>query len=438
MTKKEMKQSLRNAVLTATPDVLGEILAVQNDSSVVEFKKESNPKSHIISFRMASCAIAAALMLFVGIFFMVQPTVDSIVSIDVNPSIELSVDPQDTVVSCRALNEDAVNVLDGMDLNRMDLGTATNLIIEAMLQEGYLSADSPENTILISVANDDAEKVQRLQSKVTSSVDATLKQNHTKATILQQSDPVTDDVKSFAKDNNISVGKADFVKKIAEKDQNLNSSDLAAMSIKELASLVDIHQIDLSGIVTTEIDPEVPEEPDFVDSDGDDNIVKNPGNESSNPENNPSSVPEQRPVLPESGNSDVVKDSGIPPQTSPESSEPAEEKPSENSGSAVTSDPAGTTPIDDPDQKVLIEEGESSPYCEYCGSLLSICEGKCDQSEGKQYCKYCGQLLSVCNGTCPGTQMSEQSDPPAETELDENLGSIDGLMITQGSVMQKG
>lgn len=79
------------------------------------------------------------------------------------------------------------------------------------------------------------------------------------------------------------------------------------------------HQIDLSGIVTTEIDPEVPEEPDFVDSDGDDNIVKNPGNESSNPENNPSSVPEQRPVLPESGNSDVVKDSGIPPQTSPES-----------------------------------------------------------------------------------------------------------------------
>lgn len=118
-------------------------------------------------------------MLFVGIFFMVQPTVDSIVSIDVNPSIELSVDPQDTVVSCRALNEDAVNVLDGMDLNQMDLGTATNLIIEAMLQEGYLSADSPENTILISVANDDAEKVQRLQSKVTSSVDATLKQNHT-------------------------------------------------------------------------------------------------------------------------------------------------------------------------------------------------------------------------------------------------------------------
>ena len=71
-----------------------------------------------------------------------------------------------------------------------------------------------------------------------------------------------------------------------------------------------------------------------------------------------------------------------------------------------------------PAPTVSTVEGESSPYCEYC--------------------KYCGQLLSVCNGTCPGTQMSEQSDPPAETELDENLGSIDGLMITQGSVMQKG
>ena len=338
----------------------------------------------------------------------------------------------------RALNEDAVNVLDGMDLNRMDLGTATNLIIEAMLHDGYLSADSPENTILISVANDDTEKVQHLQSKVTNSVDTTLKQNHTKATILQQGDPVTDDVKSFAKENNISVGKADFVKKIAETDQNLNSSDLAAMSIKELTSLVDIHQIDLSGIVTTEIEPEVPEEPDFVDSDGDDNIVKNPGVDSSKPENNPSSVPEQEPVQPPaSSGSDAVKDSGIPPQTSPESSEPAEEKPLENSSSAVTSDPAGTTPIDDPDQKVLIEEGDSSPYCEYCGSLLSVCESKCDQSEGKQYCKYCGQLLSVCNGTCPGAQPPEQSDPPAEMKLDENPGNIDGI-VTQDTVIQKG
>ena len=133
------------------------------------------------------------------------------------------------------------------------------------------------------------------------------------------------------------------------------------MSIKELASLVDIHQIDLSGIVTTEIDPEVPEEPDFVDSDGDDNIVKNPGNESSNPENNPSSVPEQRPVLPESGNSDVVKDSGIPPQTSPESSEPAEEKPSENSGSAVTSDPAGTTPLMIRIKRYLLRKANPAP-----------------------------------------------------------------------------
>lgn len=438
MTKREMKQSLRIAVLTVTPDVLGDILAVQNDSSVVEFKKESNPKSHIISFRMASCAIAAALMLFVGIFFMVHPTVDSIVSIDVNPSIELSVDPQDTVVECRALNEDAVKILDGMDLNRTDLGTATNQIIESMLQNGYLSADSLENTILISVANDDSQKVQRLQSKVTTSVDATLRQNHTKAVILQQGDPVTDDVKSFAKENNISVGKADFVKKIAEKDANLNSSDLAAMSIKELASLVDVHQIDLTGVVTTEVEPEDQEGPDFVDSDGDDNIVKNPGTNSSNPQSNSSSVSDSNPILPpNSGDNIVIKDSGIPPQTSPESSEPAEEEPSENSGPAVTSDPAGTPPIDDPDQKVLIEEGDSSPYCEYCGNLLSVCKSKCDQSEGKQYCKYCGQLLSVCNGTCPGAQASEQSTPPVETKLDKNPGSIDGR-VTQGAVMQKG
>lgn len=433
MTRKEMKQSLKNAVLTATPDVLGEILAVQNDYAVVEFKKESKPKSHI-SFRMASCAIAAAFMLIIGVFYMVQPTVDSIVSIDVNPGIELSVDPQDTIVKYRALNDDAVKVLDGMNLQGTDLGTAANLIIDSMIKTGYLSADSPENTILISVANDDARKAQRLQDKLTTNVDNTLKQNNAHAVILQQNETLTDDIKSFAKDNNISVGKADFVKKLANTDENLKSQELAVMSIKELASLVDVHQIDLTGVVTTDSISSVPVIDNPVSPDGEgDNIVKDPpvvsesdgnSNSSKNPDKNPNKKP--------NGNSNGDKNSGIPPQTIPESSTPAEEQPPESSSSAVTSDPTGAPPIGDPDQNVLIEEGDPRPYCEYCGNLLSVCEGKCDQSEGKQFCSNCGQLLSVCNGTCTEVVTPVQGTTLSEISLSKNPSS------TVGAVMQKG
>ncbi|WP_195983443.1 hypothetical protein [Clostridium sp. D33t1_170424_F3] len=433
MTRKEMKQSLKNAVLTATPDVLGEILAVQNDYAVVEFKKESKPKSHI-SFRMASCAIAAAFMLIIGIFYIVQPTVDSIVSIDVNPGIELSVDPQDTVVKYRALNEDAVKVLDGMNLQGTELGVATDEIIDSMIHKGYLSPESPENTILISVANDDAQKAQRLQNKLTTSVDSTLKRNNAKATILQQNESLTDDVKSLAKENNISVGKADFVKKLAATDESLNTQDLAAMSIKELTSLVDIHQIELSGVVTTDTSSEEPADNDFV-SDGDDIIVKDPPpSEPESDNSSSSSSPDKKPdKKPGSDNDDTVKDSGIPPVTPPESSEPAEEEPSENSSSAVTSDPTGAPPIGDPDQNVLIEEGNIGPYCEYCGNLLSICEGKCDQSEGKQFCQNCGQLLSVCNGACTEAVEPVQPSSVAEGNLGKNPGSIEGAVMQKGT-----
>ena len=434
MTKKEMKQSLKNAVLTATPDVLGDILAVQNDYAVVEFKKESKPKSHI-SFRMASCAIAAAFMLVIGIFYMVQPTVDSIVSIDVNPGIELSVDPQDTVVKYRALNEDAVKVLDGMNLQGTELGEATDEIIDSMIQKGYLSPDSPENTILISVANDDAQKAQRLQNKLTTSVDGTLKRNNAKATILQQNESLTDDVKSLAKENNISVGKADFVKKLAATDESLNAQDLAVMSIKELTSLVDIHQIELSGVVTTDPPSEEPADDDFV-SDGDDNTVKDPppSEPESDKNSSSSSSPSKKPDNKPSGDDDdAVKDSGIPPETPPESSEPAEEEPPENSSSAATSDPTGTPPIGDPDQNVLIEEGDIGPYCEYCGNLLSVCEGKCDQSEGKQFCQNCGQLLSVCNGTCTEAVEPVQPTPAPEVNLGKHPGNIEGAVMQKGT-----
>ncbi len=77
--------------------------------------------------------MAAALLLIaggLGIAFGSQRTspgtVDSIVSLDVNPSIELKIDSNEKVVETSARNEDARIILDDMDLKGTDLNVAVN------------------------------------------------------------------------------------------------------------------------------------------------------------------------------------------------------------------------------------------------------------------------------------------------------------------------
>ena len=60
------------------------------------------------------------------------------IGIDVNPSVELSINRNGRVLKVRALNEDAVSIIDGMDLEGVDLNVAVNAVVGAMVTHGYL------------------------------------------------------------------------------------------------------------------------------------------------------------------------------------------------------------------------------------------------------------------------------------------------------------
>ena len=82
--------------------------------------------------------------------------VESVIGIDVNPSIELSVNRNDKVLKAEPLNSDAEEILDNMDLEHVDVDIAVNALIGSMVRHGYLS--DLDNAILVTVANDDRQK----------------------------------------------------------------------------------------------------------------------------------------------------------------------------------------------------------------------------------------------------------------------------------------
>ena len=250
MNRSQLKKSLRSAVLQTTPDILPRLLP---DYPAENLRKICPPAAPAGRYRARfACVMAAVCLLFLGVFYLVQPKVDSLVSIDVNPSIELTVDQRDRVIDSIASNQDAADILKNLNLKNKDLKEATDQIISEMIRTGYLNAGSTDNTILISVANSNVQKTEQLQDKITDTIQNVLKENKAGAKVLRQTDTLSEDLQNFARENGVSVGKADFVRKLIQKDRSLDAKALCKMSVKELTALAAQKKLDLSGVVVEE------------------------------------------------------------------------------------------------------------------------------------------------------------------------------------------
>ena len=110
---------------------------------------------------------------------------NSIVLLDVNPSIALTVDADERIVTAEGLNEDGRLILEGMDFTGADITVAVNAVVGSMLQKGYLS--DLQNAILVSVENDDAERSSALQERVSAIIGNALQNGNVEGTVLSQS-----------------------------------------------------------------------------------------------------------------------------------------------------------------------------------------------------------------------------------------------------------
>lgn len=380
MNRRQLKKALKFAVLQSTPDVLPKILP---DYQPTETLGTIDRKAALgrTRWKVAACVMAAACVFCFSLFHLAQPKVDSLISIDVNPSIELQADKRDRVIESTALNSDAVKILDGLSLKNTDLNTATDAIIGSMVKNGYLPAGSSDNAILISVANNNAARAEQLQQKISTSVKTALKETNTGAKVLRQTDTFSTELQTFARQNNVSVGKADFVRKLTEKDSTLDAQELCKMSVKELSALIDEKELEISGVVV-ETDGKLSGVSDVPS--GTDAVISSPASASSGGEDGPSSGGEDGENSKE-GSGSESDDPRVLPADKPANDETP-------------------PPYDGEDEDSESEDDADKPqearYCRRCGNWLSVCNRTCDPSKPEIYCEYCGRLLSVCNDTC--------------------------------------
>ena len=241
--KKDLKEKIRSAYENETPDLRASVLAAcERETQLPALADEKNSRTQPVFFRrlvaVASCVIVFGVGLLIGRFIplpVVSPTAETQVYIDVNPSLELSLDGENTVLSCTAANEDAEAVLSGMELSGVGLKTALNAIVGAMYVQGYLTAE--DNSMLVSVDANGVEDTNGLLSYITNEVNEVFAQSEMECAIIAQGVRADDELKQRAKDEGVSVGKLHLVDKMVGSMDDLTDEDvseLARLSIKDL------------------------------------------------------------------------------------------------------------------------------------------------------------------------------------------------------------
>ena len=232
MTDKELEQRLEKALSAAAPDDLDGVLSrcAARKGTVIPMKKAAK--------RAVWKSIAAACLVLVlagggGAYYYQANAVASVVSLDVNPSIELNINKNEKVLSATPMNEDGAVILEGMDLKGTQADVAMYAIIGSLLQHGYV--DELANSILITVEDENTQRGEKLQAELTAQADAAMANAQVNGAILSQTLQMSSELSAKAEEYGISAGKAALIQAVVDGSHGTKTFEsLVGLSINEL------------------------------------------------------------------------------------------------------------------------------------------------------------------------------------------------------------
>lgn len=247
MNDQELERKLHTALEHAAPDDVEAVLARlgPQNGKIIPISAPKRRK-RILPWIAAACLALAVGGGVAGVRYQQANAVASVVSLDVNPCVRLEVNRAEKVLSATPVNDDANQILDGMDLTGTDLEVAVNAIIGSLLKHGYV--DELANSVLISVEDDDLTRGAALEEKLTGEISQVLESASINGAILSQSFATDDALQQKAEEYGISQGKAALIQTLVDSSSHLTFESLVGLSINELNLLANSEAAaDLTG-----------------------------------------------------------------------------------------------------------------------------------------------------------------------------------------------
>jgi len=208
-------------------------------------------------------AIAAAALFVIGISYGAYSyTVPySYVDVDINPSIELTVNVYDRIIKTEALNEDGKKILGNKNLKNSSLEAGVSHILSIALEQGYLKATNKnteesviaaaeedminsinsainesrpviENAVLFTVSSEDGYKSGELKKELADMASKVLKNDSVNSEVLVGEASVKQraDARAFG----VTPGKLVLIEDAIEGKPELKLEDLKKAAVKDL------------------------------------------------------------------------------------------------------------------------------------------------------------------------------------------------------------
>ncbi len=256
MNQQDLENRLDEAVEhCASPDLLNRIMS--EVKGVDEPMKQTNTVSMPRRKRRFMPAVAAAAVVLCGALAGWQlhtAAPAARVALDVNPSVELTLDKNDQLLKAIPCNADAKALLDGMKLEELPVDEAVDVLVDALQQSGYLSSEN--GTVLISV---DAKggHGEQLQQQLSEAVRQALNDRELPSNVLSQQVDATSALNRQAQEWDTSFGRAAYYQKVAQ-SANLDSNQLAGLTVQEAEYLLSSRGLTMADAgVECEVDDDL-------------------------------------------------------------------------------------------------------------------------------------------------------------------------------------
>ncbi|MCX7922880.1 MAG: anti-sigma factor domain-containing protein [Clostridia bacterium] len=216
-------------------DKQGSFIKIKNTGNLkigYEVEAPSVATLNISAFnRIAS--IAAVFLIILGLGYGVysynQPF--SYVDIDINPSIELTINRYDRIIKAEAINNDGKVLLNAGSYKNKGIEDGIETLLEAAAKNGYIKSDS-ENAVVFTVVSSDDEKAEKIQNEIKTTAGEELKQNKDNANIVIER--ATIERHREAKKIGLSPGKLALIEKAVELEPGKKVEDFKDKPVKEI------------------------------------------------------------------------------------------------------------------------------------------------------------------------------------------------------------
>lgn len=188
---------------------------------------------------------------------------NTVVMIDVNPSISMKVNDRGVVVEVTAENEDAQVMMGELSLTGRDCNTAVTEAIAVFREHGYIT--ELKNSMLITVFDADSDKAEKIRDGLVNSVCEYGDSMDYGLSVLSQIMQYDRELYATAEEYSISCGKALLLEKICDKYSDFDFAMLAPNNIQTINQLFEYTELpellyrigNAAGVVPDEYIPDL-------------------------------------------------------------------------------------------------------------------------------------------------------------------------------------